>query len=319
MAAEKTSREREENRRGKPMRRTDWRLDIDGDNREKKWAKRTRRDFPAYEELWRKHVVPLTYRVMGDGTMKYLRPTQPQHYLDLADANYATLYHLTSCYEWKTRLASYPTDKAILPTESFYCFFAHAISCVDSVLWFADAVNRVLQANRESKRFDLVEAKDREGRPRGYFAFLRQCIGGPDVRAFSDLTRELKDYRNLVIHRRPLFMLSKNIPVKSQIERYSGLAAISRLAMNLDHLRVYFGDAEEVLDGYATTLGYVLNPLWEFATRLLDGLPLEHLQARAIPDPADVALTSLEIKRAITLGRKTRERRSHEKESRPEA
>jgi hypothetical protein len=287
----------------------DWRLEVHGDSRERRWARRVRTDFPAYEELWRKHIVPLTFRVLRDPAFKYVRPTQPAHYLDLADANYATFYHLTSCYEWKDRLAGYPADESVLPTESFYCFMAHAISCADSVLWFADAVNRVLDPNGGQRPFDLVEAKDSKGKPRGHYLYLRRCVDGPSVSEFQALGRELRDYRNLVIHRRPLFMLSKSVPRKSGLGKYCGLAAISRLAMNLEDYEHHFRGAEEVLEEQASSFGRVLDPLWIFATKLLDGLPVDRLRAREVPNPEDAKLTRSRINQAIGLGRTAKDMR----------
>jgi hypothetical protein len=286
-----------------PMTQIDWLLHVHGDSRERKWSERVTRDFPSYEELWRKHVVPLTFRVVEQSELKLIRPTLPQYYVDLADANYATLYHLTSCYEWQTRLADYPSTESILPIESFYCFLAHAISCADSVLWLADSVNRVLIANERSIAFDLEPARDHKKRLLGYPAYLKGCINGPDIRQFRDLTKDLRNYRNAVIHRRPLFMLSKSVPVRSKLPEYSGLAAISRLALRPDHIRVYFSDAEALLDKYSKALGEALNPLWKFAIQHLDSLPPEHLQARAIPDPKDLLLKREHVDKAIAVSR----------------
>src|SRR5258708_5225907 len=38
-------------------------LELHGDGREQQWAKHVLPEFPAYEEFWRKYIVPLTNRV----------------------------------------------------------------------------------------------------------------------------------------------------------------------------------------------------------------------------------------------------------------
>jgi hypothetical protein len=70
-----------------------WTLDTHGDSFEREWARHDLDDFPAFEEFWRKHLVPLSFRIR-EPENQFIRPSLPKHLVALADASYAVFYHV---------------------------------------------------------------------------------------------------------------------------------------------------------------------------------------------------------------------------------
>jgi len=69
-----------------------------GDRREREWGKEVSVNFPRYEEFWREHVVPLTFRVLNPANL-YMRPSVPVHLRRLGTAHYWIFYHLAGAHE----------------------------------------------------------------------------------------------------------------------------------------------------------------------------------------------------------------------------
>lgn len=72
---------------------TIWNLQQHGDGPERRFYKWLRADFPTYEEFWRRHVIPLTYRIIKE-ELVLVRVDLPEELQDFATAHYNVFFRL---------------------------------------------------------------------------------------------------------------------------------------------------------------------------------------------------------------------------------
>jgi hypothetical protein len=283
----------------------------DGDSRERRWANEIRADFGSYERFWRAHLVPLTFR-KEEPENYYFRPSVSKHLLDLADAAYATFFHLTECHAWACRMnkilealetkAGRPIqDKTeIVPTEALYCFFSHAHSMLDSSMYFAEAVNEIIAKYRErgAKVFTFKTSS---------YGFKR-LVGWNEPqseKAYQELTQTVTRYRNALVHRKPVFVLTRRMPKQEYIARWSGLAAICKAAQNRKEVFSQSERVSERLDPLLTQMRTAMEGVWAAAAAALDPLLAEkkYRDAQRHPSRQDETLTLEEIKDFLSLTR----------------
>jgi hypothetical protein len=283
----------------------------DGDSRERRWAHEILPDFGSYETIWSAHLVPLTFRIR-DPENHYIRPSVSKHLLDLADAAYATFFHLTECHAWAHRMkkilkaleakAGWPIrDKTeIVPSEAFYCFFSHAHSMLDSSMDFAEAVNEIIAKYRERGARVFTFKTSSYG-----FKRLAGWNEPQSEKAYQELTQTVTRYRNALVHRKPVFVLTRRMPQQEYITRWSGLAAICKAAQNR---KEFFSQSERVserLDLLLTQMRTAMEGVWAAAATALNPL----LAAKKYHDDQrrmsreDEKLTLEEIKNFLGLTR----------------
>ena len=233
-----------------------WTLDSHGDSFEREWARHVLDDFCAYEEFWRKHVVPLSFRIREPDN-QFIRPSLPEHLVALADASYAVFYHVAHGHAYRERLEFRKDHQAFpRPTECLYCFFAHAHSAHEALLHFCCAVNRVLTQYGSAAPFEIKHDQSRHP------CRLAGCAPAPavegcapvDVAAYERLQSVLSSYRNLLIHEKPIFLQNAWLPRTGELDKYSGLTGIGEVAKDPDAIR---RDYRPVGDALVEILGLV--------------------------------------------------------------
>jgi hypothetical protein len=283
----------------------------DGDSRERRWANEIRADFGSYEAFWLAHVVPLTFRIK-DPKNPYIRPSVSKHLLDLADAAYATFFHLTECHAWAHRMkrilkaleakGGWPIQDMtqIVPSEALYCFFSHAHSMLDSSMYFGKAVNEIISKYR--------------GRGARIFTFkttskgFNRLVGWSEPqseKAYQELTDTVTGYRNALVHRKPVFVLTRRMPQQGYIDRWSGLTAISRAVQDRNG---FFSQSEwvsERLDRLLAKMRPAMEGIWAAAAAALEPLldEKQYHEDQSRPSRQDDKLTLEEIQKFLRLTR----------------
>ncbi len=291
-----------------------WRMSKDGDTFEKRWAHRVCPQFPELEQFWAKHVVPLTFRDAPDELRsKYIRPSVKSHFIDYADANYATFFHLAQCFYWRDqveesiRAKEFGAKSDPIGTEAIYCFFSHAVSAHDSAAQFADSVNTVAKKYLKQHIFQVRRSEQHSGDSK--VIGINGIIGGPNLRRLHAAVRATKEYRNLVVHERIVYLQNGYLPTK-RIKDYAGLRTLGRFARDYQRwsdegqFEEFFHPAVPTLDSLLDRLISGLRPIWRTTTSVFDRLERDNrdFDNRKIIAQKDRCLSEDAFKRARSLG-----------------
>ena len=241
-----------------------WTLAEHGDSRQRRWAARITGACPAYERFWQRHIVPLTFRPHQPDNY-FVRPTQRRQLLDLADRSYAMLLHLMGTLDWSDGLLNGKGRGDFRPTDCAYYFFSHAYSLREAGSGFADAVNQVLERYKSEPVFAVSrnEAMQRW-----------EWKHGEAARRWRDLRDATNDYRNALVHERPLLVQTRSLPARDRtaIRELSGLTAITRLARDEKSLDAHCVAAEKVVLPILGVAEGFCDELWKTACGALDAI-----------------------------------------------
>lgn len=251
-----------------------WSLLTQGDSFEREWSAFVMDQFPAYEQFWRRHVVPLSFRPRQPDN-QFIRPSLAPHLVGLADASYAVFYHVAHVHAYEQRMLfrKHPQDFP-RPTECLYCFFTHAHSAHEALLHFGQAVNRALAHYGQDEVFD-IERDAQFGR------HLQRLRGSTppdgacpqvDLEVYQRLQSMLSAYRNLLIHEKPIFMQNLWLPRTAKLDEYAGLTAIGKIARDPDALRRDYREVREAMQEVIFLTKQVAEMVFALAICALDRL-----------------------------------------------
>jgi hypothetical protein len=296
-------------------------LKSDGDRFEKRWQKEIVPLIPEFEEFWRRNIVPLTFRTADEPLRsRFLRPSQKGFFVDYADANYAAFYHLALCFHWLEKISdhadneSYDTETALWGSEAVYCFFSHAVSAYDASANFCRAVNRVAEKFAHPRVFNVEDDKKKP-------LMIYGLENGDDFDELSDLIRELRSYRNILVHERVVFLQNGYLPsprlMKVGSERdllwqRAGLAVIGLFARDFTRWQSEgtferdFVRASDLAGDQIVELCTRLKPVWSAATEAFDELEQTsgEFNRRGQINSRDRKLTEEAFARARQIGRR---------------
>jgi len=251
----------------------DWRLADHGDSFEREWARHVLDGFPAYEDFWARHVVPLSFRER-EPENRFVRPSVPARLADLANAGYAAFYHVAHGHTYLDQLClrkDYTTFPR--PTECLYCFFSHARSGLDALLYLCRAVNNTLKEYDRAPIFEIKTVSQWLNPVRLYYCTPRvPGAVNPDLDPYLQLTNQLASYRNLLVHNKPIFLQNDWLPKPEFAAEYAGLTAIGKLAKNPAAREQHFVPARDALTEMLQLLKQVAQSLVAFSTVHLDAL-----------------------------------------------
>ena len=294
-------------------------LASEGDSLERRWAEVILADLPDYEQLWLRHIVPLTFRgaTNPESRSNFVRPGINRLLRDMADAHYATFHHLAHCHAWINHaqqqlnstdpsgsdsngfkhIREFPSSSEVL-----YCFLAHAVSVNDAMLHFVAAVNQVLlvYASREYFVFEFDNCR-KSGKqvPRN----LRDIPPDLQMKEYNKHVQKLKSLRNRLLHKCPVFIHNIRMPVSAQFARYSGLTGIGQLALQPENIDEHFQPMAEYLGELLHILTRLLRPIWQAALTQLDSIPPgEYHKHRSSYAPMDRKLRAADFKAIRKIG-----------------
>jgi hypothetical protein len=191
-------------------------------------------------------------------------------------------------------------ETEIVPSEALYCFFSHAFSMLDSSVYFGKAVNKIVARYRErgASVFTFMTTSYR-------FERLVGWNEPQSEKAYQELSRTVTGYRNALVHRKPVFVLTRRMPKQQHIAEWSGLTAITRAVQDRD---VFFSQSEwvsERLDCLLTKMRIAMEGVWFAAAAALEPLLArkKYCDDQSRPSPQDDKLTLEEIKKFLRLTR----------------
>lgn len=206
------------------------------------------RDFPFYEDFWRDHIVPLTFRPR-DRQIIYVRSGPPEELLTLASAHYSVFIRLAFAY--KTLLAN--TDLA--KPDGVYHFYMDLDGAFD------DMLSRFLRATQK------VLAKYDKTVPSKFEERLNSWNNQP-FKDYDGLRVEISNYRNLV-HYPLIVMISGQLPRPELLnkeqykEKHTNLSLLVKLKLEKEQTANDFIDAKELAGGHFNSCLKVLNNIWQ--------------------------------------------------------
>ncbi len=189
--------------RFKGCRMIEFTLAADGDANEQQWTtSESSKLFPCYEDFWREHVVPLTFRPLNRDNI-FMRPSVPSHLRALGTSHYWVFYNFARAGE-------------VLGADRFpsvgrlYDFYAHLASVSSSnnsmLASFLDAAREVLAHYGGKPR---GTKKDRlAGYPKG------------TVKRLKSADKHVDRYRNWLQHNGGLPLIEGRIPRKPRKAGY---------------------------------------------------------------------------------------------------
>lgn len=155
------------------------RLDLSkhGDRHEREFWPLLSEKFPSYEVLWRRVVVPMTFRVDQKAAMENpkkwirLRPGLPVKYEEMAMAHYSVFYFLGRAMKRVTE------DLKVYEHPDDVFFLLHTVS--DNFKWFMKAMNSIGSDNG----CNIFDRSMVASFPKGFAPF-----------------EEIRDYRDVLLH-----------------------------------------------------------------------------------------------------------------------
>lgn len=167
----------------------------DGDANEQQWASSEfSKLFPSYEDFWREHVVPLSFRSLNRDNI-FMRPSVPPRLRALGTAHYWVFYNLESARE----VLSADRFPSVGRLYDFYAHLASVSSANNTMLAeFLNAVRDVLT--------------DYGGKPRG--TKKDRLSGYPDttVKPLKAADQRVDTYRNWLQHNGGFPLIEGRIP-----------------------------------------------------------------------------------------------------------
>jgi hypothetical protein len=231
----------------------------DGDGRESRWAPTLTKGCPSYEAFWKTHIVPLTFRIYRPEN-NLVRPEIAGHLVDLADGSYSSMFHLTQCH-------LYGQTRGPITTENLYCFFSHGTSLMDALTYFAAAVSTLTRHHGAREPFSVkMSEDDQPPRPR----FIQWWVDRDAYVRYQRVGRELRRYRNVMVHQRPVFIQKGQIPKYDSLDAWCGLSAKARIDRDPAVLGQHFEPASETFARILAAVGAVLNSVFTVASDSLD-------------------------------------------------
>lgn len=186
----------------------EWNLREHGDAEERDWWPSIEAHFPNYEVFWRKHVVPLTCRVVNPDNI-FMRPSVPDHLSDLGNTNYSVFWHLAgACQDLHARDWS-----AKLPRRlgSFYGSLVSAGQ--DACYKFLRATNKILDT------YGPTYISSRERRLSRY--------GDEDLASdHENILETIKVYRTQLFHLGVFVVIEGMIPRREWLVQYDDLRRV---------------------------------------------------------------------------------------------
>jgi len=235
-----------------------YRLAIDGDDREKKgWGLFLPSDFPAYEQFWLKHVVPLTNRpanihFKGDATLAAEGKVDED--LTIAQLHYTVLKHLLGAHQ--VRQAH--------PLDEFGLFVA-----LSSLTGAQDVAFELLQRCTSRGKYDPWM----ESRPKG--KKRPRVKSGQDAqedwkKANQYPLQHIRDYRNKLIHGRtpPAFVgpTGLSLPAMGAVDKYCDWRKVTDPVA-----------ARKIPTGDFESASMILDQAWRETLRYLEETWRQHL------------------------------------------
>jgi hypothetical protein len=123
---------------------------------------------------------------------------------------------------------------------------------LDSSLNFMEAVNEIIAKYSERGASVFILEPSSYGFKR--FASWKEP---QSEKAYQELTQTVTRYRNALVHRKPVFVLTHRMPQQEYISQWSGLAAICKAAQNRKKFSSQF---EMVSKGYTPCLPKCVQP-----------------------------------------------------------
>jgi len=151
------------------------------------------------------------------------------------------------------------------PTDCAYYFFSHAYSLREAGSGFADAVNQV----RGRYKCDPIFPVSRDEVVQRW-----KWKHGEAARRWRALRDATNDYRNALVHERPLFVQTRSLPARDRtaIRELSGLTAITRLARDEKSLDEHCVPAWQVVRPILGVAAGFCDELWRAACEALDAI-----------------------------------------------
>lgn len=247
---------------------TTWTLAEHGDGNEKEWGSKIEPTFPRYEQLWREHVVPLTFRVLNPENL-YMRPSLKPHLRRLGTAHYWMYYGLAGCH-------ALLADRDFPSVGRLYDFYARLKSVADPRNGMLLQFLRAVQAVREHY-----------GEPPG--PRKRPLARYPDsvVAAIEDADRRVNDYRQWLQHNAGVPILNGYIPRDPKNTRYDLATIAETLDLPLRELTARFVEARAQAAGDLETVERALDGLWEIVLGDLGAIQKDRPQYLKDREPAE--------------------------------
>ena len=247
-----------------------WTLNEHGDKVEKRGQGRILPAFPLYEEFWRGHVVPLTYRVVDQNCL-WVRCDLREELQRLASTHYSVFFHLAAAAEILEGEAEFTR------IISFYRFYVDLHAAWEIVRGkFHDTSVLVLEKYGETRKYGKQRRRgDRERKERKHEEDRiceRLKLFGDEalVSDYGRLLDDVSDYRN-TIHDCVLIMHEGKVPRPDLLRRrqgeissrYRDLAEYPRLLMDPQEIRDRFVDAHWQAEQHFDQSLKILNRIWE--------------------------------------------------------
>jgi hypothetical protein len=252
-----------------------WILKDDGDLIERTYADDIGRYFPLYEEVWVKHVIPLTYRVI-DRRCLYVRANlDPNTYLErMATGSYGTFIHLAACHDQLNSLR----EPELFARQGAYDFYSRLYSAAEVVVGdFLPAVNKVVEKFGGSYvKADAIVKGDPKWK-RFQTRFRRNGRSGLYRDFDKAFGKRVNPYRNQRVHRWGFPAMDAKIPKRKFLDKWigRGLGEIARFRHNDRTGRRLAIEFVPALDQARDDLRFVeqvLNAVWEMVLQELANL-----------------------------------------------
>ena len=222
-----------------------WTLADDGDAIERRWSSDILPTFPKYEEFWREHIVPLTFR-MKNRELLYVRAGLSKELRNLATAHYSVFLRLSFAAETLK-------ESQLHKLSDVYHFY------VDLYGAFKDMLERFLRATQNAlKKYGHPMTSNID----------RRMLSWRDtglLNAYKRSREELGNYRHL-IHDPVMIMLSGHLPRPEKINKndltYRDLAELAKFLTVKDAAQKEFVDAYSLGSDQFGNCTSILNRIW---------------------------------------------------------
>jgi hypothetical protein len=207
----------------------------------------------------------------------------------MADANYASFYHLTYAYYWTDRVLRSGRKEFPNATEGLFCYFSHLFSLIESTKWFALRVNQLTYTYTEAPRaFDVTPNFDEKtGEDRT--PTLAGNASGHRFTEFDKICKGWRAYRNFLVHNGVVYVEGRLMPTREALPDYSGLTAISKIAAGDGVMNREFEATDTRLPILNRQIACAVNPIWECAKTALDEIrgarPKEYFDEQRAVEP----------------------------------
>jgi hypothetical protein len=229
---------------------TNWTIAEHGESKEKQYWPELRKHCPTYQEFWRIHVVPLTYRVI-DEQFLYLRREPPKILRELANLSYQAFFHLGKAFEIHKELA---TPKF---GESLFDFYGRLCAALERGSEFSTYVDRCC------KKYAIC--------PKGYHWHKDQKYLSLND-SLLEIQAVVRAYRNKEVHRTTKVLANGKMPRKDKLDKYSDFSAVIDLLTNPQLVEDEFVPVHTTTQEHLHKASQVLDSLWNGAVQRMEPL-----------------------------------------------